>query len=483
MITFHNISYSFDDKDIFHELQLAINPGDRVALIGNNGTGKTTLLRLAVGEIKPTEGVIANSFVHMGYVRQSLDQTELVALLFDDCEHWRVLAALNDMSLDETVLRNTIQELSGGQATRVQPAAILARESSELLILDEPTNNLDREAIEWLSGFLALYKGTVLSASHDRSFIDQFAARVWEIKDKSIVVHNGNYTDYRRALDVASTHQMHEYEKEQKEKQKLKKLLANVQLSASTALRTKNVITIKCFVTSRLKASKLNLAKKCSASKHGLSRWKRRKRYEIQKIYKTSLVASGCRSGTILNVQQLSKKAFNLGEQNFALKRGQRLYVAGKNGSGKSTLLDILAGRERDYEGLYKWSPTARVGYFSQDVYGIDINLSVLEVLSGYYDDTQDVYRQCKTQGLNPIDVQRKVMTLSRGQQAKVGFVLLLLQSYDVLILDEPTNHLDVSSRAIIENALAKYEGAIIYTSHDAFFVEQIGYDAVIRIG
>ena len=114
MITFQNISYSFDDKDIFRELQLTINPGDRIALIGDNGTGKTTLLRLVVGEIKPSEGVVTNSFTSIGYVRQVLGQHESVSLLFDGCEHWRVLAVLSDMSLDETVLGKSIGQLSGG---------------------------------------------------------------------------------------------------------------------------------------------------------------------------------------------------------------------------------------------------------------------------------------------------------------------------------------------------------------------------------
>ena len=134
MITFQNISYSFDDKDIFRELQLTINPGDRIALIGDNGTGKTTLLRLVVGEIKPSEGVVTNSFTSIGYVRQVLGQHESVSLLFDGCEHWRVLAVLSDMSLDETVLGKSIGQLSGGQATKVQLAAILAREFSDALI-------------------------------------------------------------------------------------------------------------------------------------------------------------------------------------------------------------------------------------------------------------------------------------------------------------------------------------------------------------
>ena len=483
MITFQNISYSFDDKDIFRELQLTINPGDRIALIGDNGTGKTTLLRLAVGEIKPSESVVTNSFMRTGYVRQVLAQHESVALLFDGCEHWRVLAALNDMSLDEKVLGKSIGQLSGGQATKVQLAAILARKFSDVLILDEPTNNLDREAVEWLETFLAHYKGAVLAASHDRSFIDQFATKIGALKDQSVTVYNGNYTSYMRELDRGRAHQLQEYEKEQKEKQKLKRLLVDAQVSASSDSRAKNRDNDKMLRNFKLEGKQVKSGQEVHRMQMRLQSVEKTQKIVDPKIYKTSLAATSRRSGLVLNVEKLSKSVFNLSDQSFTLHRGQRLYVAGKNGSGKSTLLNVLTGRDSEYEGAYKWSPSAQVGYFSQDVYGIDKNLSVLEVLSGYYEDTQDMYKQCKTLGLSPQDVHRKVSTLSRGQQAKVGFVSLLLQSYDVLVLDEPTNHLDISSRTIIEDALARYEGAIMYTSHDRFFVEQVGYEELVSIG
>ena len=483
MIIFQNVSYSFDDKDIFRELQLTINPGDRIALIGDNGTGKTTLLRLAVGEIKPGEGVVADSFTSIGYVRQVLGQHESVALLFDGCEYWRVLAALSDMSLEETVLGKSIGQLSGGQVAKVQLAAILAREYSDVLILDEPTNNLDREAVEWLEAFLARYKGAVLTASHDRSFIDKFASKIWALKDQSVVTHSGNYSSYMRELDRKHAHQLQEYEKEQKEKQKLKKLLIDAQVSASSAPGTKSRDNDKMLRNFKLEGKQTKSGQEVHRIKTRLESVEKTQKIVDSKIYKTSLAATSRRPGLILNVEKLSKSAFSLSEQSFTLHRGQRLYVAGKNGSGKSTLLNVLTGRDSEYEGVYKWSPSARVGYFSQDVYGIDANLSVLEILSGYYEDTQDMYKQCKTLGLNPQDVHRKVSTLSRGQQAKVGFVSLLLQTYDVLVLDEPTNHLDISSRTIIEDALARYEGAIIYTSHDRFFVEQVGYETMVSIG
>jgi ATPase subunit of ABC transporter with duplicated ATPase domains len=297
-----------------------------------------------------------------------------------------------------------------------------------------------------------------------------------------VSVFNGGYTSYEGQVDVERAHQAQQYEKEQKEKYKLKRLLVKAQSSASSASHAKNRDNDKMLRNFKNEGKQAKSGQEVQRMKTKLESVEQTQKIVDPKIYKTALVASDRRSGLILNVDALSKEAFTLSPQSFTLQRGQRLYVAGKNGSGKSTLLNILTGRDSQYEGMFKWSASARVGYFSQDVYGLDTSLSVLEVLSTYYDDVQDLYKQCRTLGFTPVDMQRKVRTLSRGQQAKVGFVSLLLQSYNVLVLDEPTNHLDITSRAIIEDALVRYEGAIIFTSHDRYFVEQVGFEVMLLL-
>jgi ATPase subunit of ABC transporter with duplicated ATPase domains len=498
MITIVNLTKHFGAQSLFSNVNLQLNPGCRYGLVGANGSGKTTFLRILTGDEQDEGGSIGfPKGLNLGVLRQDqfLDDAERIidVTMRGDTKVYAAiteqdrlsheahpdadrLMQLNDIitygdgySLeararemllglgipDETVER-PLGTLSGGYKLRVLLAQVLIGRP-DALFLDEPTNHLDILSIHWLEGFLQSFKGCAVIISHDRHFLDAVSNRILDVDYQTILEYTGNYTKF---LD-------------QKVATRERKETENDRVERSIAEK-------KAFVERfRAKASKARQAQ---------SRLKQIEKIEITELPKTSRAAPNFRfdqerpSGRdVLTVKELSK---SYGEKrvlenvSFEVRRGERVAIIGANGIGKSTLLKIIADELPLDRGSFEWGHQANVGYFAQDH---------RELLSSPKDTPlQFVWRACPAETTNFVrghlgrmlfsgdEVDKAAASLSGGEAARVIFARLAVQKPNVLVLDEPTNHLDLETIEALTEALQKREGTLLFVSHDRHFVSQL---------
>ncbi len=487
MLRLKAVSFSLSGDVIFENISLSATSSDRIALIGDNGSGKTTLLKLIAGELQPDSGAVDRSVV--ASVRQVISPTAIVSNIFRNAEQWMVERAMEEVGLDMQILNRTFGEISGGQATRVSIAAILAlSEAPDFILLDEPTNNLDAEGLEWLVEFLDTFEGGVIVASHDRGFIDNFANKIWSIEGKKVVQTNGNYSTYKTNKDADAKYMSQLYESKQEERRKIKRLIRIATQKSQSASRVQRRDNDKMLYHSK----KEGVQKKAGQELRRLTSRERHieaiDRPLVEKSYGATLLSPQARVKALLSLEDVTKSfekpdSTIIFKQSLTVYAGRRIILSGRNGSGKTTLLRIIARDLLPTSGRVIVSPSVNVGYFSQDTYELDMTLTPIELLTPYCEDISEAYKRLRTLGVGaPKAAQAKIATLSRGQQAKIGLAKLILNGSDLLVLDEPTNHLDISTRSVMEDMLDRYRGAIIYASHDEAFVNRIGSDERVEL-
>ena len=443
MLKISSLSFSYGSETILDRLSLNLPGQGLVAIIGDNGTGKTTLLRLIAGQLTPDDGSIRLTR-RVGYLPQ---------------DHH-----------DDT--------LSGGEVVRAKLRELFEAHY-DCLLLDEPTNNLDAQARQWLVGELRRFDGLAIIVSHDRRFIDAVVGSLVVIKAGKAKLYGGNYRDYQERVKQAEAEQWEEYAKAKLERKRLNKRMA-VARSRAHKTENKHFDRLKCEskmgFNNAKNATQSRAGKEIRAVKTRLDQLSGVEKPTVRKAYRVNFTADQLRDRRLLLVENLTKsyqrKLFR--DISFTVRTGERVRIVGDNGTGKTTLLRIIIGQLAPEGGVVKPTAGVRYGYIAQGVYGLNLEQSLLDQTN---DNAGEVYRAASTMDLSPTAVAVPLNQLSRGQLTKMAVLKLVLDRLDLVILDELTNHLDIRARENIERALVEYPGAIIYTTHDEALAQALGAD------
>lgn len=496
-ITLKNICKSFNGKMIFENASCQINEGDKIGLIGINGVGKTTLIRILMGLEEYDSGIleVTPKDIKIGYLNQScnFDDNLTINQIFDKLSMAAASTANNGsysrklknslltLGFKEKNLTKKFSKLSGGEKTKLSLCLALS-ENPEILILDEPTNHLDMDTIKWLEDFLNSINKIVLIISHDRLFLDNTVNKIFEMKKDGIREYDGNYSRYKLQIENECKYLMKENENQERKIEELKENIEKRMIWFKKA--HKNSESTGCWG---------NAFKKKKSKKHvNVLKAKRKQLERIQanrvEVPKLDAYASfsmiNKNLGTndkmpryLVKVNRLNK-SFNdkclFSNAAFNVELGDKIALIGRNGTGKTTLIRIILGRERADSGTVSITPLVNIGYLSQELENLNFNNTILEEVTSIGMDKNLSRRMLGRFLFSGEEVFKKVENLSMGEKCRVAFVKLLLSGINLLILDEPTNHMDIVSREKIEEALKEYEGTLIFVSHDRYLVKSV---------
>ncbi len=502
LINVENASFSYGDNLIFENASFTVNEGERVGLIGANGEGKTTLIKLICGGLDADCGsVTRKNGATIGYLEQNGGYTsgntvyaEMLEVFKDDfaaverleelalklaetspesAEYKRVSARIESLekyiaSRDcynaevkiKTVLNGVgfadsydriIDTLSGGEKTRLKLARLLL-ESPDMLILDEPTNHLDIATLYWLEEYLASFKGAILVVSHDRYFLDRVVLRVLEIENKKLVSFAGNYSKYKVLKAERNARMLKDYEAQREERAKLQDYVDRNIVRATTAKSAQSRVK-------QLEKMEI-LEKPYIPPKPPVYRFN----YDMQP-YETVIDIDG------LNLGIGGKRLISAGQ--LKIRRGEKVALVGENGTGKSTLLKAIVkgGNPQITVGRH-----VKPAYYDQEGANLDgKNTVIAELWERHVGLTQTEVRSALARcGLFEEDMQKPVCALSGGERAKLGLCVLECERGNFLIMDEPTNHLDLPARESLERALKEFDGTLLFVSHDRYFLNAV---------
>lgn len=503
MIQIKNLVKTYPHQTIFNDLNLRIKEKDKMAIVGANGVGKTTLFRILAeeesydsGEIRKRKNlrlgfmeqihrenkeVLLRDYLQKAYadLKQLSEQlTTLEEKMMDDhseetlmkyaqiqerflyrggydIEHERN-SLLTHFGFKEQDLERDIRSFSGGEMTRLSIIRLLLSKP-DVLFLDEPTNHLDLETIEWLESYLQSYEGTIVLISHDRRFIDRVCSTVVEIDRYQAYRYEGNYSQFQIQRKQKLENDARRKRQREKEIARLEKQIDRFRSSNSGFVKSKE----KYIERIQIEEDNPHQKREFKAQFHS----KRRGGQDV-------LIARNLKIG-------YDKMLFEI---DLDLERGRRYAVMGPNGSGKSSLLKTLAQKIEPLGGDYLYGHQIDLGYFDQDLYQFDPNQTVLEAIWYHFPDLDitEIRRSLAQFLFTSEDIDKKVRVLSGGERVRLSLLYLMLSQDNFLILDEPTNHMDVYAREAFEEALEEYDGTVLFVSHDRYFVDKIASDLLI---
>lgn len=497
MLTITGVSKSFGARDLFEDVSLQINRGDRIGLVGANGAGKSTLFSLILGNATPDTGSVAlEKRATIGFLPQETapvgDETvlELATAISPEMVELRrrmdafeaghdteshdfhdVQArfdALGGYQLEpkaKTILRGLAfrdgdfnrmaRAMSGGWIMRAHLARLLVQQP-DLLMLDEPTNHLDLEALRWLQEYLTNYPGAILLISHDREFLNHLVDSIVDIRHRRLQRYRGNYEDYLVQRDANAAQQLAAFKNQQKEIAKLQEFADRFRAKASKAAQAQS------------KLKQIDRMDKIEAPENDT---------RTMKIRFPQPERSGQRVITLKNVAHAYGDVEVYKDLNFEAERGQRLVLVGPNGAGKSTLLKLLAAVLPVKTGTRELGLNVKVGYYAQH------RVEMLTMSKTVLEEALDTPNRVPEQQVRTIlgsflfsgdDVFKNVSVLSGGEKSRLALVKLLLNPPNLLLMDEPTTHLDMPSIDALISALMDYEGTLIFISHDVYFIRKL---------
>lgn len=530
MLTVHNLSKAYGLNPLFKNVTFSVNAGDRVGLIGPNGCGKSALLRLIIGQEQPDSGAVAftPSNLRVGYLAQGflpnenqtlgdllhetvgnpdeleaeLGQLALALAKRPDAEtlqtaydaalqklsradYSRVQPLLATFQLDHLDPKQPLHTLSGGQKTRLALACLLL-DDPQLLLLDEPTNHLDIAMLAWLEARLNDFPGGVLIVSHDRSFLDETVSRILDLDPHSQTIREyaGSYSDYLRQYRQEREKQWSAWKDQEYEVRRMKQDIARAKAQAANTER--RVKSVRVGGVKEGKDHYLRLAKK--VAKKARSREKKLDRYldsgeRVEKPPRSWQMKLELDDAPHLGKDVLFLEDLSIGYPGRPpllegiyqqAQTGERIILTGANGLGKTTLLRTIAGQIAPLAGRTRLGRSVRLGYMAQEQESLDPDLTPLATIQQIaplnQTDARSFLHYFLFSGDDPLRPNR---LLSYGERARLSLASLVAAGCNFLLLDEPINHLDIPSRAMFEQALARFEGTILAVVHDRYFIEQ----------
>lgn len=489
LLSCRGIKKSFADLEVLKGIDLDIEERDRIGLVGSNGCGKTTLANIIFGVNEPDEGVIRkfSQEIKMGYLLQSKDylfnQQFETEGLFNQDKNFLVTTKQLGLKKISRWEEERFKSLSGGERTKLALAQIWAR-SPKLLVLDEPTNNLDYTGVEWLLQELASYSGAVLIISHDRYFLDQVVTRIVEIDQGVAHNYSGNYTFFRQEKVRQREIQLNQYTEQKKTEAQIKNEINRLKDWSAKAHREAGKVGKMAEMKKGGKEFYRTKAKKMDQLiKSRVKRLERSKKTGVTKPAEEPdihfLFNDSAKHGRrILEGVEIAKgftEQILFTDSSFCILRGEKVGIFGSNGCGKTTLIKLILGQERLDHGKIWVSPSAKIGYLSQDINDLDPNKTILETLGiDHLRFSHQARSLLANLGLDETKVESRVFQLSMGERIRLKIAKMILDQTDLLILDEPTNHLDLYCREELERALSTYQGTLLLVSHDRYMVERL---------
>ena len=504
ILSCNHISKSYGVETILNDCSFFINDNEKAAIVGNNGAGKSTIMKIIMGELSPDDGnVIIGKDKTIGYlaqyqdlgsdttiyeevksVKQNLidmeqklleyekemakvsgDELSKLIETYTNLEHRfqllngysyksEIEGVIKGLGFTEDDFNKSVGNLSGGQKTRVALCKLLL-EKPDIIMLDEPTNHLDLNSIKWLETYLLNYNGAVLIIAHDRYFLDKIVSKVIEIENHKAHVYSDNYSYFavkKQELRVAT---MNAYLKQQSEIKHQEEVIAKLR-------SYKQEKFYKRAESREKQLEKMDLIEKPEELKNNMT------------IKLEPDIVSG---NDVLSVENLEKSYNTLLFKNisFEIKRGEHVAIIGDNGTGKTTILKIINGLVDADSGMIKLGTNVHIGYYDQEQHNLtDENTLFEEIANSYPNMTNTKIRNTLAAFMfTGEDVFKRVSDLSGGEKGRLSLAKLMLSEANLIILDEPTNHLDMASKEILENAINNYTGTVLYVSHDRYFINQ----------
>jgi len=516
MLRLEHISKIYPTGEVLKDVNWEVKPGDRIGLVGVNGAGKSTQLKIIAGEIEPTAGVVIRpgslriayltqefevdpnrivrdefwrAFVEANQVHEAMadvqhqmetaDPEQLEHLIHKLDRLQRQFEALNGYELDARVEKilpeigfkpedgdRLVSSFSGGWQMRMSLGKILLQEP-DLLLLDEPTNHLDLETIEWLETYLKGLTTPMVIVSHDREFLDRLCTQIVETERGVSTTYLGNYSAYLEQKAIAREAQLSTYERQQKELEKQQTFVDRFRASATRSTQAKS------------REKQLEKIERVEAPVGDL----RSLRFRFPPAPR-----SGREVVIVKNLTHVYDETILFLGAELLIERGDRIALVGPNGCGKSTLLHLLTGMEQPTEGTIKLGDHNVIpGYFEQNqAEALDLNKTVMETIHNEVPDwkNEEVRTLLGRFLFSEDTVFKQVGSLSGGEKARLALAKMLLRPANLLMLDEPTNHLDIPAKEMLEEALQNYDGTVIIVSHDRYFISQVANKIVeIRDG
>ena len=497
----HDLEKQFGANTLFKNVNFSIDSNARIGLIGPNGVGKTTLLKIMTGEEEATHGDFTiNKNIDVGYIAQENDLNENKTIwdemlsvftplinmgkkirdlqeemsanprkkdLLKQYDQFQysfeqqggytyqadIKSILNGFNFPEATWTKKVGSLSGGEKTRLSFVKLLLRKPP-LLLLDEPTNYLDLDTLDWLESYLKNYSGAILVVSHDQYFLDNLATQIFELQFGKLTVFKGNYSAYVAERQLRDRQQEEAYEKQQ---EKIKKDEEFIQ---------KNIVRAKTTKRAQSRRKQLEKMEKITPPKH-----KNKVRINFQSERPSGKEVLILRDLTIGYPTKTMVHGISL-----QINKGDRVAVIGQNGIGKSTLLKTVMKELKPKKGSIKYGASLDIGYYDQELQGLDPTKTVIDTVWDRHKTMpeKDVRSILASFLFTAKDIDKTVGQLSGGQKARLTLTVLSLEHNNFLLMDEPTNHLDLEAKEVLEQALQNYDGTLLFVSHDRYFINQL---------
>jgi macrolide transport system ATP-binding/permease protein len=484
LISCRHIKKSYNDKIVLDGIDLDISRGDRIGLVGRNGAGKSTLADILTGNSEYDEGSIISSRrkIKVGYLRQTEDGGVFRDVMINEVEMsgelQRLTSHLGVAGLD-VLGEERWHHLSGGEKSKLALAAVWAAQP-DLAILDEPTNHMDYQGMEYLIQELQRFDGAVIIISHDRYFLDKTVTQIAEIEKGKITMYPGNYSDFRAAKQQLRESQWHLYKSQQKEQRKIDQAIEQLKTWSDKAHRESRhkgggMVGGKEYF--RKKAKKRDQAIKSQMKRLEKMRQEQVERPAADPRVKLHMNSTPKGSRRVLEADSISKAYGNrtlFTDSSFYINRGEKVGIFGPNGCGKTTLVRIILGQENLDGGQLFVSQSVKKAYVSQELPPEEPE-SFLDLIRNWPPAKQkQIIQLMIALGLSYDLFHVALGQLSRGECMKIAMGLAIWGENNLLILDEPTNHLDVYSREALEESLLQYPGTILLISHDRYQLDRV---------